>query len=59
MAAKVVLVTGVSGYLGGHLAARLADDDAIERVIGVDTAAPSPEITALLGRAVLKPPAER
>lgn len=51
MAANNVLVTGVSGYLGGHLAARLADDDRIERVIGVDTAAPSPELTALMGRA--------
>ncbi|HEX5404087.1 MAG TPA: NAD-dependent epimerase/dehydratase family protein [Pseudonocardiaceae bacterium] len=51
MAANVVLVTGVSGYLGGHLAARLAEDPAVERVIGVDTASPSPELTQLMGRA--------
>jgi UDP-glucose 4-epimerase len=51
MTAKVVLVTGVSGYLGGHLAARLADDPDVERVIGVDTAAPSPGLSALMGRA--------
>lgn len=51
MAANVVLVTGVSGYLAGHLAARLAEDTSIERVIAVDTAAPSPESTKLMGRA--------
>jgi UDP-glucose 4-epimerase len=51
MAANVVLVTGVSGYLGGHLAARLAEDSSIERVIAVDTAAPSPGLAALMGRA--------
>jgi len=32
----VVLVTGVSRYLGAHVAARLAADPRIERVIGVD-----------------------
>jgi UDP-glucose 4-epimerase len=41
MAPKVVLVTGVADQLGGRLAAQLADDPAIERVIGVDTAPPS------------------
>jgi UDP-glucose 4-epimerase len=51
MAANVVLVTGVSGYLGGHLAARLAEDSSIERVIAVDTAAPSAALTKLMGRA--------
>ncbi|SCL14305.1 NAD-dependent epimerase/dehydratase family protein [Micromonospora inyonensis] len=32
----VVVVTGVSRYLGAHVAARLAADPRIERVIGVD-----------------------
>lgn len=36
----VVLITGVSRYLGGRLAAHLAADPAVERVIGLDTAAP-------------------
>jgi UDP-glucose 4-epimerase len=36
----VVLVTGVSRHLGGRLAALLAADPAIERVIGVDTVPP-------------------
>ncbi|HEX7657988.1 MAG TPA: NAD-dependent epimerase/dehydratase family protein [Pseudonocardiaceae bacterium] len=51
MAAKVVLVTGVSGYLAGRLAARLAEDPDCTRVIGVDTVAPSAEMDARLGRA--------
>lgn len=41
MAPKVVLVTGVADQLGGQLAAQLADDPAIERVLGVDTAPPA------------------
>jgi UDP-glucose 4-epimerase len=50
MPASVVLVTGVSRYLGSRLAARLAADPAIVRVIGVDTVAPSRQVTTLLGR---------
>ncbi|MEV4841874.1 NAD-dependent epimerase/dehydratase family protein [Micromonospora matsumotoense] len=46
----VVVVTGVGRYLGAHVAARLAADPRIERVIGVDPAAPGPEFTDLLGR---------
>jgi UDP-glucose 4-epimerase len=51
VAPNVVLVTGVNGYLGGHLAARLAEDPSIERVIGVDAAAPAAELSRLMGRA--------
>jgi UDP-glucose 4-epimerase len=51
MAARNVLVTGVSGYLGGHLAARLAEDPEITRVIGVDTVAPSAQLSRSMGRA--------
>jgi UDP-glucose 4-epimerase len=46
----VVLVTGVSRWLGGALAAELAADPSIERVIGVDTVPPSPEMLRRLGR---------
>jgi UDP-glucose 4-epimerase len=46
----VVLVTGVSRWLGGALAAELAADAGIERVIGVDTVPPAPNILRRLGR---------
>ena len=44
-----MLVTGVARYLGAHLAARLADDPRIERVIGVDATAPAGDIAGVLG----------
>jgi UDP-glucose 4-epimerase len=47
---SVVLITGVSRYLGGRLAAQLAADPAIERVIGIDTMPPRTADLALLGR---------
>lgn len=50
MASPVVLVTGVSGHLGAVLAARLAADDAVARVIGVDTTPPTPPVVRRLGR---------
>lgn len=50
MPPAVVLVTGVSRWLGGALAAELAADPQIERVIGVDTVPPSPEVLRRLGR---------
>ena len=46
----VVLVTGVSRWLGGALAAELATDPSIDRVIGVDTVPPAPEVLRRLGR---------
>jgi UDP-glucose 4-epimerase len=46
----VVLVTGVSRWLGGALAAELAADPSIDRVIGVDTVPPSAEALRHLGR---------
>lgn len=40
-ATRVVLVTGVSRFLGARVAAALQADPSIERVIGVDTAPPT------------------
>ena len=40
MRPRVVLVTGVSRYLGGRVAALLQADPSIEKVIGVDTVPP-------------------
>ncbi len=51
MTPRVVLVTGVGGYLGGHLAARLAANPDIERVLGVDTVPPHRDVVRNLGRA--------
>lgn len=44
----VVVVTGVSRYLGANVAARLAADPRIERVVGLDAADPAPELARLL-----------
>ncbi|WP_455428584.1 NAD-dependent epimerase/dehydratase family protein [Klenkia terrae] len=50
MPPAVVLVTGVSRWLGGALAAELAADPSVERVLGVDTVTPGPEALRRLGR---------
>jgi len=47
---RVVLVTGVSRYLGTRLASTLAADPSIERVIGVDTVQPRRDVLDQLGR---------
>ncbi len=41
---QVVLVAGVSRYMGGRFARLLADDPAVERVIGVDVVPPPHDI---------------
>ncbi|SDI67302.1 UDP-glucose 4-epimerase [Actinokineospora alba] len=51
MTPKVVLVTGVGGYLGGNLAARLAANPDIDRVLGVDTVPPRKDVVRSMGRA--------
>src|SRR6476469_6304192 len=43
-APRVVLVTGVSRYLGGRLAAMLSADPSVERVIGVDVVPPTGDL---------------
>ncbi len=43
---RVVLVTGVSRYLGGRFAKLLSADPEIERVIGVDVIPPGHDIGA-------------
>jgi UDP-glucose 4-epimerase len=50
MPPSVVLITGVSRHLGSRLAARLSEDPAIGRVIGVDTVPPDRSVQPLLGR---------
>ena len=46
----VVSITGVSRHLGGRLAAQLAADPSVDRVIGVDTAPPRTADLVRLGR---------
>jgi len=48
---KVVLVTGACRFLGGYLAARLAANQAIDRIIAVDAIAPSKDLLRRMGRA--------
>jgi UDP-glucose 4-epimerase len=47
---NVVLITGVSRFLGGHLAAQLAADPSVDRVIGIDTTPPRTDELPQLGR---------
>ncbi|MFC4001728.1 NAD-dependent epimerase/dehydratase family protein [Prauserella oleivorans] len=51
MPPNIVLVTGVAGELGSRLLARLGNNPDLERVIGVDTSPPRPEILRRLGHA--------
>ena len=51
MSPSIVLVTGVSRFIGGHLAARLAADPSIDRVLGVDTVPPRRDLLRRMGRA--------
>jgi UDP-glucose 4-epimerase len=48
---SVVLVTGVGRFIGAQLAARLAADPGIDRVLGVDTAPPPRDWLRGMGRA--------
>src|SRR4051794_26201329 len=41
---RVVLITGVSRYLGGRLASVLSADESIERLIGVDVVPPRQDV---------------
>jgi UDP-glucose 4-epimerase len=51
MLPSTVLVTGASRFVGGQLAARLAADSRIGRVIALDSTPPRPELSRRLGRA--------
>lgn len=51
MAGLIVLVTGVTRFLGSALAGRLAEHPAVDRVIGVDAALPEPAARARMGAA--------
>lgn len=51
MAGLVVLVTGVTRFIGSELAGRLARHPEVDRVIGVDAALPEPSARARMGDA--------
>lgn len=51
MTGLVVLVTGVTRFIGSQLAGRLAEHPAVDRVIGVDAALPEPAARARMGAA--------
>jgi UDP-glucose 4-epimerase len=44
----IVVVTGISRFLGAHVAAALVADDRIDRVIGLDLHDPAPELAPLV-----------
>lgn len=50
---RVVVVTGVSRYLGARVASRLAADPRVERVIGLDPNDPPPALLGLLAEVEL------
>ncbi len=48
---RSVLITGASTFLGGYLAARLAENPHIDRVVAVDSRIPSKALLRRMGRA--------
>ncbi|AGL21165.1 NAD-dependent epimerase/dehydratase family protein [Actinoplanes sp. N902-109] len=50
---RVVVVTGVSRFLGARVASRLAADPRVERVIGLDPHEPPPALAGLLADVAL------
>ncbi|HJT04699.1 MAG TPA: NAD-dependent epimerase/dehydratase family protein [Pseudonocardiaceae bacterium] len=52
---STVLVTGAGRFVGGRLAARLAADSSIDRVVAIDSVPPGPELSRRLGRAEFVP----
>jgi UDP-glucose 4-epimerase len=53
MPPPVVMVTGVSRFIAAHVAARLAADPSVGRVVGVDAVEPPAELEPLLGEVEL------
>lgn len=51
MAPSTVLITGVSRFVGGQLATRLAADPSIDRVLAVDVVPPHRDLLRQMGRA--------